>query len=823
MALLRDNVTPEDVYQYYVFGYKSKTGEHDDADLIELPNGPEKRFGKKTDNLMDINWYSVEDLEINEHLFGDYQLARLKAALNVQNYQKHNNALYVTNLIASVIAEAPHYEGMCMCGTKGSVERQQLNGKMGQILWCNNWKYCARCAWKRSLKNTFKLSKAYGKAKHMYFITLTMPEFMEFNDIVFDQITAAWDMQMTYVKAMLKKKLITGGIYGEEISLHSLYPKTLVNPHLHVVVSSEEELKSHTVAGMKVDVREIKSQQSWDNHIKYVTKSIKFGQEYVKSWTPENARVINKNFKEFICGHSQVFNHRKQTGMFGLFSLKTNGTIANSVYDYKLEEGLLKPADIKAEKKRLAKLKSKKEKPVKEKAARKNACKIVNKKIEYDNHMYEDFEQGVKDALQLQALPSETTDMLKTAYDMVMDEPEQQPSNFWRNMGLGALAVGGAYAGGKMGFKPLEGFSGAIDNNVVNPVMKNFIRPGFEKASPYIGGAIDKTPFLGAQTKDSLKGHLAPSAQDYSQAIRDSSLTAGLEGLYNQSKGLTDVQRKGTVLQDMDPTAMESAMRTGQLAASPVLLGGLAKSAPGMLGGLASGMANKLPSTAPAMGPVAKGMNWIGTQASKIPGASVVSKGLNKLMGPASAVIGVEDAWDLGQRNVNMMADAIPTTGQLFKQPTSMFSAKTLIGANPFINPAGFASAVNGVIQRQSWLPQWSKDWNNKVVKGIGGTSGVAGHVAAALPTYGIGGLVAPVWNQALQKNENAALMNSANLGSKNRMLELFNQAVTAKDQGYNNPLQGWYSSLPPEHMDELVRSLDDKALAKRITELRPQ
>lgn len=452
MSILHYSEKAGEIYaEFYKFGKKHK------GTNFDLPDGPETRFGDKaTTDLYNLNWLSLEDLESHEELLDGVQAKYLEAILNPGLHRRVSRSIGLPKInvlegILGAVGNLKNYSKVIKCCTTGSPGSKPFK--------CDCRKYCDWCAGKKRAKhkNMYYNSWNTKAGINYFFLTIYIPDHLKTTSA--DTIIARWTRLNSYVETLRKKKLINGGLITEELNLNHLYPEVEVNPHIHILATSEHELESFNHEEIRVHVKPIENKKHWGKALAYLTKAYSFSETYINEWTRENAKVVNKNFVEISQTFRVMLCGRAQAKSFGLMHPNNpDNLIDTDKMEYLAQE-------------------------------RKKACKLNRKKIKCTQPMYTDFERGVKAALKTEELPKATSILLKTAYNTYGEQglaqaPEE--SHWLRNLlGVGAAGVGAYMYGrhGNGGNNFLSGFSNGVDNNIVAPLM-NFADPYIRKISP---------------------------------------------------------------------------------------------------------------------------------------------------------------------------------------------------------------------------------------------------------------------------------------------------------------------------------------------------
>lgn len=749
MPLLRDNVTSEEIYKtFYKFGKRYG---------FELPTGPEERYEGKTDDLYKLNWMSIEDLDENEDLLDYFQQRSLKAALNPHVHQEKNMPIYLTNLIISITADASFYNAMCHCGTKGCGDRYTKK------LWCNHWRFCDRCANLKRQKNYRAFSDYYHSAtENLYFITLTLKDKINFNPTTFDLVDQAWDRLNDYAQALYKRKLYSGALVTEEFSVDSLDPDPIVNPHIHMLCSSAHELESHVFEDIKIDVKPVVNKRDWINKIDYLTKSTNLAKTYISQWTRDNAEVVNRNIKEVIQGYKTLFPERRQSKAVGIFHRNSKFSVALTDNEY-----------IKLHK------------------IEKKTCKISKKKIQYNETMYKDFEQGVRDTLKVDTLPESTATLLKHAYKALptQEKPPQQ-SHWLRNaLGLGALGASGAYLYGSYangGNNVLSDFSNVVNNKIIDPTVRLF------KPNYYSNQKSFMTDYKGSVNALRNAANIE-STRNVIPTLEDPADRAGTpwedQNDFDNIKGIADHATK-QFSNNSSPTLDKYKDFTDEYTKNLEMPFG-----------------------------VTGAVNNAHALSSSIPGLSFLSKYLSP---------GVSNTLGLANK-------AIPVAGQ---------AAAVLGGINPSVNLADQISGNNSNLMRDYTI-------GSHGAMTLGGGSAGGAVSRAALPMLGrillgagegaatgagegrlaglpgtiagatAGALAVPYLNTVTEKANNENFFTNMNDSNSSTLLPLFNKALHYKLNGNELPLRAWYGMLNPDELNTVTQYAKNinSNLAKKITD----
>lgn len=837
MAILRDNVEAIDIYQnYYVFAQRKKGVE------FSLPEGPTERLGKKTNDIYKLNWLSIEDLEENEHLLDEKQVKHLDALLNPHLLKDDVRPKYVTNTLMLTLCSFKKYDTICQCGTKGRprfANGREIPSKKAKMF-CKDWKYCDRCTFLKRAELYKELFDYYKNAKgNLYHVTLSMDNKYVFNVENYDIIEEVWDTLRARVAKLRKHDGYLEGVHMvEEISITSLYPEILVNPHIHMLVYSSEPIEDRKYSnGVKLNSKPVSSEEQWRHSINYMHKSVDLSTVYADTWDERIAPTMNRNLKEFVQGHREIFFGRKQITRMGIFHKNSKYTVALTKTQY-LE---LHPEKDKRTKKQIKKDKSiakAKAKAAELKKAEK-ACKKPKKKIQCKEPvMYEDFQQGVCDTLKVAELPEETVSLLKQAYAAYgvpgeqSQAPEQKKStgiigNTLGVLGSGLAAAGGAYLYGKYGNggnNTLSNFTGVVNKGATGLL---------EKSTPFLNKAIDKVPLLNDQQRQGLRSSLPTSADTYAEGIKGYTVDQAVQGQMNRGLEMSPLDRKGTIFDNVGDDVIQKGLRVGEGVAAPVYTGAFIAAAPGMAGSAMNAGANVAGKTALTSGlakPLQAGagaMSKITGAFSKIPGASFIGRGATRTLGPAAAVFGAADAMDLGERNNARIAADPSSITQIRRPGESMGSSiwrgiKNMTVDNPIVNPGSMIPRVTGAIQQSSITPQFAKDLAGGVQKYHGKASGLGTHGLLSYYTGGLGGMAAPLINENIVKNNNNSILAAASNSTSNAMTDTFREALKMRDQGYNNPLAGWYKAHSPDMLEAYLGQLSDKQLAEQIRSLQP-
>lgn len=570
MSILHYPEKAGEIYtEFYKFGKKHK------GTNFDLPDGPEERFGDKgTADLYNLNWLSLEDLETHEELLDSVQAKYLEAILNPGLHRRVSKSIGLPKInvlegILGAVGNLKNYSKVIKCCTTGSAGSKPFK--------CDCRKYCDWCAGKKRAKhkNMYLNSWNPNAGINHFFLTVYIPDHLKTTNAA--TIIARWERLKTYIESLRKKKIVNGGLITEELSLNHLYPEVEVNPHVHILATSEHELESFNFEEIHVHVKPIENKKHWEKAISYLTKSYCFSETYVQEWTKENAKIVNKNFVEISQTFRVMLCGRAQAKSFGLMHPNN----PNNIIDHDKMEYIA--------------------------MERKKACKLNRKKIKCTQPMYTDFERGVKSALKVEELPKATTILLKTAYDTYGEDglaQAPQESHWMRNLlGVGAAGVG-AYMYGKNGNGGnnfLSGFSNGVDNNVINPLM-NFADPYIRKISPSYTANQDRLWQQGM--KPEIQG-IAADKTIMSRRGSPSSLDGtDAEGAFGTSPFNQNVSRLAN--------------------STPVVAGMAAPLAP-MAGGVFSSILNKFRPGAgaglgKAMGSVGRVVNPIGTAAFAVNG-----------------------------------------------------------------------------------------------------------------------------------------------------------------------------------------------------------
>ena len=453
------------------YSITSLTAHH--AYLYKDVQGQMECLNKKGKDIYDFNWVSFNDLEKNCSLEDfPYSATRALMSRRYQYFEKkktgelfcRNSSRYIGNTIMANLAEFEYARVMTHCGTIGFGKTMNTP--------CGKWKYCDRCA---DIKRKFfylRYSDIYGlTTEPCFFITITVDVedkviFTEQNQL---KVLDAWNKMNLYVDLMYKKKLIKGAIIVEEAAFDSYYPNPVINPHLHVLCVGTDALHTHRFEGMKIHVKTINNHEHWVNELNYMHKCINFFSPYARDWTVENARTINRNFRDMLNLHKHVVKNRNQSRAIGNFHGKSSNSLVKTTKE--IREAF-------------------KEKP--KKIARQKA----KKKIQYNN-MFEQFASGARNQLKQY---KEKLAVIEA--DPLAAEPKKEETPWWKNpyiLGGGALALGaGAYGAGKLyngGNNVINSTLGkGVDNYIVNPIKNVFSKPAPKASTPVQSAPAVPTP-----------------------------------------------------------------------------------------------------------------------------------------------------------------------------------------------------------------------------------------------------------------------------------------------------------------------------------------
>lgn len=411
-------------------------------------SGEMQYLNKKADNPLEMNWVSFYDLEKNVDHMDWEQESSIRALMSnkclyriTQKDGKKEVKIptdYIANTIMAQMAKFEYARVMTHCGTKG-------NGKLIHTP-CSKWKYCERCANTKRQFTFVRYNHVYSTTiDPCYFITLTLENKVEFVDGKREQVIRDWDRMNNYINTMVSHGLIKGAYIVEEASFDSYYPVPIINPHIHLVCVGKDGLKSHKFEDIKIDVVEIQNDAHWVTKVNYCHKAINFFKNYAKEWAPENAEVINRNFRDMLENHKELCKNRNQSRAVGILHAKNKGSIVKSAREIR---DTYSKANIEKKKKR--------------------AGQNKEKKIKY-NDMFEEFSQGAQTHLKEKLA--------------VVQAAEKKPwyKNPWILAG-GGLALGaGTYGAGKLynnGNNIInDTFGKGVDNYIVNPIKGLFDKP----------------------------------------------------------------------------------------------------------------------------------------------------------------------------------------------------------------------------------------------------------------------------------------------------------------------------------------------------------
>ena len=436
----------------------SLTAKH--AYILKDVDGQMECLNKKAKDINEINWVSFSDLEKNCSLDGfPYSATRALMSRRYQYFEKkktgeqycRNSTRYIANTIMANMAEFEYARVMTHCGTVGF-------GKVMNTP-CGKWKYCDRCA---DIKRKFfylRYGDVYGLTTDpCFFITITvdLEDKVVFNEQNQLKVIDSWNKMNLYVDTMYKKKLIKGAIIVEEAAFDSYYPNPVINPHLHVLCVGTDALHTHRFDGMKIHVKTINNHEHWVNELNYMHKCINFFSPYARDWTQENAKTINRNFRDMLNLHKYVVKNRNQSRAIGCFHGKSTNSLVKTTKEVR--------AAFKEKPKKITRQKAK-------------------KKIQYNN-MFEQFSSGAKNQLKQYREKLAVIEADPSAVDQKKDN-----TPWWKNpyiLGGGALALGaGAYGAGKLyngGNNIVNDTLGkGVDNYIVNPIKGLFNKPADTK------------------------------------------------------------------------------------------------------------------------------------------------------------------------------------------------------------------------------------------------------------------------------------------------------------------------------------------------------
>lgn len=507
MSILSDYITDPKL----TYGKFYKFGSHHKGTYFELPEGPETYLADKGKDSLDLNWLSLEDITYNAEHFTADQQSRIAAISNPYLHRGMIGCKNVLNGILGSVAGAKNYAKICMCCTKSEFSHSSL-----QYVSCDNWRYCEKCASKRR-QAYFKQYYYYfdNPDENVYHVTLTVADKVTYTTENYQNVVAVWDRLEHLLTCLHKNKVISGALIFEEMTVDQLYPTTVVNPHLHAIVTSPHLLDAvEGMADVKAHVKQVKSKEQFRALLNYLPKAIDLSEIYISSWTKETSRVVNQNLREVMSGYRELFSGRSHTRCIGRFHGRHSASIAISPEDYKRFRAL--DPDVKKEGKKKTTGQTR-DKKIKCKEA--SAKKV--KKIMYQEPI----------------------------------QPEQpKKSGIGKFLGLGALGALsgiGAYHYGRSGDNLFSGVANQVHDNVVNPI--------FQRAEPL---AQKLFPSL----NDGIK-------QRYESEL-DNRLTSGeLSGYVNHAVQQSPSGLQGTIFENYKPDQLSEM--AGKVSDSPFTTGGI--------------------------------------------------------------------------------------------------------------------------------------------------------------------------------------------------------------------------------------------------------
>lgn len=606
MAILSTFVTDAKLLyeKFYKFGSAHK------GTYYELPEGPEEWFGPGARDSLDVNWLSIEDLAYNEEHFTEDQQRRMAAILNTD---LHRGVIGRKNVLNSLLASAAggkNYAKVCLCCTKANHSISSL-----AFVSCDNWRYCEKCA-SRKRQRYFKhyyyrFENPIGPT-NFYHVTLTPKDKLEYTTENYQEVSNVWDHLNKIVDSMQKEGLIDGGLIVEEMSVDQLYPKVVVNPHIHMICTSANELvlPDRPDAEVKIHIKKVEDKEQFRNLINYLPKAIDLTEVYTETWTKETSRTVNNNLREVMTGYRELFNDRKHTRVFGRFHGTHSNSIVVSVEDYQRYK-LLDP-----DAKKSAKAKTKK----------KSACKYAEKKI-----------KCVK-------VEKPKKKMLPPVQPIKKEEPKKFGlGKFLGLSALGGLGALGAYHYGRSGDNFLSGAANAVHDNVVSPAIQT-AEPHLQKFFPSLGNSIKQkydTALSNRLNLGELKGYIDYAGKHPTSALQGTPFEQfnpdQLSTLGNKIQ--SSPYLAGSLLGSMGiPVAADLAGKMGINEAvknvSPGLMGGLssvAKYAPKVTG---------LLSALTSVGDASQLANWWSDKNQATGWEAGLTKGLGTMTGMAAAGAG---------------------------------------------------------------------------------------------------------------------------------------------------------------------------------------
>jgi hypothetical protein len=288
-------------------------------------------------NFCELDLLDIATVRKAADLLDGYQRAMQEAAFSQYKLEDEAFTSQYYETAGMVINAQPLFmQRYCCCGMSGDNRCRH---------WCNQWKYCPRCAREKGRKLIKRFGHLYD-GKNWQHLTMSFQGAVNYRDHrhLCDNLWNVLDAAYLSVEGDWQ---VRGAIYAEELALLSFLPATCM-PHAHVLIEGEDvgdaqvesleeaidrqlradpELEEIELAAdvlvKKIGRGEFEPEGYLHNALAYLRKPINLSTPYRSALIQHSPVEVNSDVRDVLVGLPYVGARRKQIRYRGSLSSNT--------------------------------------------------------------------------------------------------------------------------------------------------------------------------------------------------------------------------------------------------------------------------------------------------------------------------------------------------------------------------------------------------------------------------------------------------------------------------------------------------------------------
>lgn len=289
-------------------------------------------------NFCELDLTNVEVVQQSGHLLDNFQREMLQQAFSPYKLRDPAFTSPYYEAAGLIINAQPWFaQRYCFCGMRGANQRRH---------WCNQWKYCPRCAYSKGRKLLHKFGHLYVGHNWQH-LTMSFDGAVNFHEHR-HLCDALWDVLYQEYLKVERDWYITGAIYAEELKILSFLPAACM-PHAHVLINAEEvgeaqvedlsaaidaRLAAHDELqelglSANTQVKRLEQPEHLENALTYLTKPHKLREPYQSALVDHAPIAINSAARDVIFGLGGIGVGRKRIRYRGTMSPNSRQYIGN--------------------------------------------------------------------------------------------------------------------------------------------------------------------------------------------------------------------------------------------------------------------------------------------------------------------------------------------------------------------------------------------------------------------------------------------------------------------------------------------------------------